>query len=136
LSREIMEHYVWTACRMAFLGGPASRLSVRSSRCGKDIRVPKKNVCGSYSLGKLARALAENDMLLKKLLKRSFAPNLDRKGRIIRGVVAGALLLLAVVCSPFSILVGLLFWFSGLFVLFEALRGWCVVRACGIKTKI
>jgi len=25
---------------------------------------------------------------------------------------------------------------SGGFVLFEALRGWCVLRACGIKTRL
>ena len=25
---------------------------------------------------------------------------------------------------------------SGAFVLFEALRGWCAFRACGIKTKL
>jgi hypothetical protein len=24
---------------------------------------------------------------------------------------------------------------GGAFVLFEALRGWCAIRACGIKTK-
>jgi len=26
--------------------------------------------------------------------------------------------------------------YSGVFVLFEALRGWCVLRACGIKTRL
>jgi hypothetical protein len=25
---------------------------------------------------------------------------------------------------------------GGVFVLFEALRGWCVMRACGIKTRL
>jgi hypothetical protein len=25
---------------------------------------------------------------------------------------------------------------AGLFVLFEALRGWCILRACGIKTRL
>lgn len=25
---------------------------------------------------------------------------------------------------------------SGGFMLFEAVRGWCVMRACGIKTKL
>jgi hypothetical protein len=24
----------------------------------------------------------------------------------------------------------------GVFVLFEALRGWCVLRACGIRTRL
>lgn len=30
---------------------------------------------------------------------------------------------------------GLVLLVSAAFVLFEALRGWCVLRACGIKTK-
>jgi len=25
---------------------------------------------------------------------------------------------------------------AGAFVLFEALRGWCALRACGIKTRL
>ena len=35
-----------------------------------------------------------------------------------------------------SIWLGLLLAVSGGFVLFEALRGWCVMRACGIKTRV
>jgi hypothetical protein len=31
---------------------------------------------------------------------------------------------------------GLIFIGIGIFVLFEAVRGWCFARACGIKTKI
>jgi len=30
----------------------------------------------------------------------------------------------------------LLFVVAGLFAISEALSGWCVVRACGLKTKI
>jgi hypothetical protein len=32
--------------------------------------------------------------------------------------------------------IGLFLVVPGLFAIFEALRGWCVVRACGIKTKV
>ena len=32
--------------------------------------------------------------------------------------------------------VGVVLLASGLFVLFESLRGWCALRACGIKTKL
>ncbi len=30
---------------------------------------------------------------------------------------------------------GIVLLASGFFVAFEALRGWCALRACGIKTK-
>jgi hypothetical protein len=68
--------------------------------------------------------------------KRYFAPNLEAKGRIVRGFVSVIFLLAAVVAFPLSVLLGLLLLASGIFALFEALRGWCVLRACGIKTKI
>jgi hypothetical protein len=67
---------------------------------------------------------------------RFFARNLDRRGRVVRAVW-GALLIVA----------GLWLWKHsgwaclalvgfGVFALYEALRGWCVMRACGIKTKL
>jgi hypothetical protein len=65
-----------------------------------------------------------------------FAPNIDRLGRIVRAVWGFAL-----------IIGGLLLWNRsgwscfllvafGVFALYEAARGWCVMRACGIKTKL
>jgi archaellum biogenesis protein FlaJ (TadC family) len=69
-------------------------------------------------------------------MKRYFAPNLQIKGRIARGFVSVIFLLAAVVIFPLSVLLGVLLLVSGLFALFEALRGWCVLRACGIKIKI
>lgn len=63
--------------------------------------------------------------------------NLDTKGRLVRGV--GALGLFAGAIWAFAATSSWLGWIlaaSGAFVLFEALRGWCVVRACGIKTRI
>gem|GEM_PF-4175333 len=30
---------------------------------------------------------------------------------------------------------GILFFASAAFLLFEALRGWCALRACGVRTK-
>lgn len=69
-------------------------------------------------------------------MKKFFVPNLQTKGRIARGLVSVILLAAALVCFPLSALFGLLLLISGLFVLFEALRGWCVLRACGIRTKI
>jgi hypothetical protein len=64
-----------------------------------------------------------------------FPRNIDRKGRIIRAVI-GLVLLIA------AVFIGLQIWWAGLglglgaaFVFFEAARGWCVARACGIRTK-
>jgi hypothetical protein len=69
-------------------------------------------------------------------MKRYFMPNLEIKGRIVRGLIAIILLVAAIVSFPFSVLIGMSLLVAGLFVLFEALRGWCALRACGIRTKI
>ena len=64
-----------------------------------------------------------------------FVPNIAKKGRIIRALAALALLgggFAALFCNW---ILSLVLFVSGAFVLFEALRGWCVMRACGIKTK-
>jgi hypothetical protein len=63
--------------------------------------------------------------------------HLTTKGRIIRGAIAFVVLGIAAYgyfedWSPWL-------WIPivalGLFVAFEAIKGWCVARACGIKTK-
>ena len=66
-----------------------------------------------------------------------FRPNLKRTGRIARGVI-GALCLLAgiVICVDCGYWFGWLFIAAGLFAIYEALSGWCIARACGLKTKI
>ena len=69
-------------------------------------------------------------------MKTLFAPNLDRKGRIFRGVISLALLVGAACTIGQTLWLGLLLAAGGLFTLFEALRGWCAARACGIKTKL
>jgi len=69
-------------------------------------------------------------------MKPFFKPNLDRHGRMARGVI-GALCLVAgiVVAGDFS-LWGLVLVGAGLFAIFEAISRWCVLRACGIRTKL
>jgi membrane protein implicated in regulation of membrane protease activity len=54
-----------------------------------------------------------------------------------RGVI-GALCLIAgiIVAGDYLWWLGLVFVAAGLFAIFEAIRGWCLVRACGIKTKV
>jgi membrane-bound ClpP family serine protease len=69
-------------------------------------------------------------------MNKFLASNLQTKGRIVRGGISAVLLLAALLCFSISIELATLLLVSGLFVLFEAIRGWCVLRACGIKTRI
>jgi hypothetical protein len=66
-----------------------------------------------------------------------FAKNLDASGRRARGVI-GAIVLIAGIIIAGDILwwLGLIFVVAGLFAIFEAVRGWCLLRACGIRTKL
>ncbi len=65
-----------------------------------------------------------------------FRPNLQRNGRIARGVIGALCLIAGIVLVDYNLWLGLIFVVAGLFAIYEALRGWCLARACGIKTKI
>jgi hypothetical protein len=69
-------------------------------------------------------------------MKRFFNPNIDRTGRIARGI--GAALLLTGSAFAFTALpwLGVVLLLSCVFVAFEALRGWCALRACGVRTRL
>lgn len=71
-------------------------------------------------------------------------PNIDRSGRIARAISG-------LICIGLGLVVWPLHWpvavgwrwgvcagalAVGLFQLFEARRGWCVARACGLKTPL
>lgn len=69
--------------------------------------------------------------------------NIDQRGRNIRLAIGAFLeatgLLLGVlwyfdVVPAWAIYPAAAVWISGIFVLFEALVGWCAVRAMGFKT--
>ena len=60
--------------------------------------------------------------------------NIDKTGRVARGGIGIIFLLAAGTLVPYAAPLALLFLLVGLFTLFEAARGWCAVRACGIKT--
>jgi hypothetical protein len=68
-------------------------------------------------------------------MKKFFTPNIDGKGRLVRGLLGLALLVGAAFSYGTSSWLALLLAAAGVFGLFEALRGWCAARACGIKTK-
>ena len=62
-------------------------------------------------------------------------PNIEKNGRLLRGLIAAVLIIGGLVALSFSLILSVVLLASGAFVLFEALRGWCAFRACGIKTK-
>jgi hypothetical protein len=66
-----------------------------------------------------------------------FSKNLNSSGRLARGVM-GAIVLIAGIIVAGDILwwLGLIFVIAGLFAIFEAVRGWCLLRACCIRTKL
>ena len=69
-------------------------------------------------------------------MKRFFSPNINHRGRIARGVIGSLCLIAGIIIVDYSLPLGLVFVVAGLFALFEAVRGWCLARAGGIKTKI
>jgi hypothetical protein len=62
--------------------------------------------------------------------------NLDSRGRLARGVIGGISLIAGIILADYKLWLCLLLVGFGLFGIFEALRGWCVMRACGIRTKL
>ena len=68
--------------------------------------------------------------------KSRFSPNLTNAGRILRGAAAIALFVAGWFAFGNSPWIAAALAGFGAFVLFEALRGWCVLRACGIKTRV
>ena len=69
-------------------------------------------------------------------MRKFFSPNLDLRGRLVRGGGGALFVLSGIVVCGFDrwVAVGLILF--GGFMLFEAVRGWCVMRACGIRTKL
>ena len=65
-----------------------------------------------------------------------FRPNLKRTGRIARGVIGTLCLIAGIITVDYTLWLGLVLVAAGLFAIYESLSGWCLARACGIKTKI
>ena len=69
-------------------------------------------------------------------MKNFMSPNIGNAGRLMRGLMALALAAAGILATPLPWWARTLLFISAGFVAFEALRGWCVLRACGIKTKL
>lgn len=67
---------------------------------------------------------------------RLFQQNITRAGRLVRAAIAAALAIAGVCLLNAAPWAAIVLFASSAFVFFEAARGWCVMRACGIKTRL
>jgi hypothetical protein len=64
-----------------------------------------------------------------------FTPNITPLGRVVRTIWGLACIIGAIALRSRGNWAFWLLLSAGGFGLFEAIRGWCIVRACGIKTR-
>ena len=69
-------------------------------------------------------------------MKKFFKPNIDSGGRLLRGSLGALLVIGGLAVCKYNVWAAVALILSGGFCFFEAVRGWCVMRACGIKTKL
>jgi hypothetical protein len=72
---------------------------------------------------------------MKKDRQNCLVSNIDNKGRLFR---AGGSVIMATAATLLwskFFAVGAVFAVASAFLAFEAARGWCALRACGVKTK-
>ena len=68
-------------------------------------------------------------------MSRFFSRNLGYRGRMARGVIGALCLIAGIIIVDYALWLGLILVAAGLFAILETIFGWCIVRACGIKTK-
>lgn len=69
-------------------------------------------------------------------MKSLLNPNIGTRGRLARAFGGLLLLVGALFGYRFSSWLSVTLVFGGAFMLFEAARGWCALRACGVKTRL
>ena len=65
-----------------------------------------------------------------------FKPNISHQGRIARGITGSVILIVGIILADETLWASIPLVVIGLFCMFEAVRGWCFLRACGIRTKV
>ncbi len=68
-------------------------------------------------------------------IERYLRSNLSATGRWLRGLASLPLFIGGALYLRAHFILSVILFLSGAFVLFEALRGWCALRACGIRTR-
>lgn len=71
-----------------------------------------------------------------RTVERFFARNIATRGRVARAVWGLSLIAAGVVVHSRSRWACYGLAAGGAFSLFEAARGWCIMRACGVKTRM
>ena len=66
---------------------------------------------------------------------RRFRRNIETTGRLFRGFGSLAFFFGSAFLFRSHFIVSIVLFAVGAFLLFEALRGWCALRACGIRTR-
>jgi hypothetical protein len=66
-------------------------------------------------------------------MNRFFSRNIGFQGRMARGVVGAITLIVGIIMADYELWICLLLVGMGLFAIFEAVRGWCLARACLVK---
>ena len=74
--------------------------------------------------------------MLRVIMGKFFARNIDRRGRLVRAVWGASLIIAGLLLWGRSRWICLALIACGVFALYEAARGWCLMRACGIKTRL
>ena len=72
---------------------------------------------------------------MKQEKSKRFASNIDNTGRLIRASGAIVIGATAILVWSASATAGACLALASAFLAFEAQRGWCAARACGVKTK-
>jgi hypothetical protein len=75
-------------------------------------------------------------LVLMIVMRNFFSRNIDRRGRIVRAVWGVALIIAGPLLSGSHQWLCVALVAAGGFALYEAARGWCLMRACGIKTRL
>ncbi len=74
--------------------------------------------------------------MLNDGMKGFFARNITGLGRLVRALFGVVLILAGLLVSWSHFWICLALVISGAFALYEAIRGWCVLRACGLRTRV
>jgi len=62
-------------------------------------------------------------------------PNITRGGRIVRAFMTAALLIAGIIAVQHVVWLGVILFIAAAVGIFEVARSWCLLRACGIKTR-
>ena len=68
-------------------------------------------------------------------MSRFFSPNIGFHGRLARGVLGAIALIAGIIMADFQLWICLVLVAIGLFGIVEAVSGWCLARACKVRSK-